>query len=326
MVEFLSPETIKLIHSYVEEQFPSVEHGIKDHGLIESAAERPTQRLYDSSEQFEDIFTKAASLMEAIIRWHPFIDGNKRTGLLSAFSFLYVNGHYLAIPLDSVKFTVKIADTREQDQETTSRLIKEISTWLKERSAKNLRDFNGKVIIFLYFPIIFLIVLNFFRFRKYVNRKLSDWFAIESHPEYAKEIGNVSNFLNSVMTDALKDLREKQRIEKQRKNIKKIQAAGYHRVSIPLGSDVPGCEENNACFLPYELKIKKGETVTWTNDDKSAHTISSGDPSNVNSIGTVFDSSLIKVGKTFSHKFKEEGLFDYFCIVHPWQKGSIIVE
>ena len=108
---------------------------------------------------------------------------------------------------------------------------------------------------------------------------------------------------------------------------KKFQMAGAaHHVSIPLGSSVPGCEKNNECFIPYELKIKKDETVLWSNDDKAAHTVTSGVPSDAVSIGTMFDSSLFMPNETFAYKFEKKGEFQYFCIVHPWQAGKIIVE
>ena len=44
-------------------------------------------------------------------------------------------------------------------------------------------------------------------------------------------------------------------------------------VSLPNGSGVPGCETTDECFLPYEAIIA---TVTWSNDDTAAHTVTSG--------------------------------------------------
>lgn len=215
MVESLSVDEIKRIHVVIQEQFPSVLHGIKDEGLIDSAAQRPNQKFYETMEPFEDIFTKAASIMEAITRWHPFFDGNKRTGLLSAFLFLYKNGYYLAIPLSSVKFTVKIADTQETDQETTMRLITEISEWLKEHSSNSEAGFSLKVLRYLYLPIVSLVILNYVGFRRYVTKKVNEWFSIKSHPEYEKEIGDVSKFLGEVMQGTMNDL--KRRRKKKRK-------------------------------------------------------------------------------------------------------------
>ena len=98
-------------------------------------------------------------------------------------------------------------------------------------------------------------------------------------------------------------------------------------VSVPAGSSVPGCETTNECFIPAEVTVDVGGEVTWSNDDTAAHTVIDGDlnvdPDNV---GTVFDSSLFMAGKTFSHKFDAAGEYPYFCMVHPWMVGKVIVQ
>ncbi|MBI5698025.1 MAG: hypothetical protein HZC29_06005 [Thaumarchaeota archaeon] len=95
-------------------------------------------------------------------------------------------------------------------------------------------------------------------------------------------------------------------------------------VSIPEGSSSPGCEEDNTCFVEAETMVSVGGTVTWTNDDTAAHTVTSGTPSD--GPDGVFDSSIIMSGATFEHTFEEAGEYDYFCIVHPWMTGKITVE
>ena len=94
-------------------------------------------------------------------------------------------------------------------------------------------------------------------------------------------------------------------------------------VSLPAGTSVPGCEETDACYTPSSVSIGVGETVTWSNDDTAAHTVTSGTPSG--GLDGIFDSSLFAAGTTFSHTFEEEGTFDYFCMVHPWMVGNVIV-
>jgi plastocyanin len=96
------------------------------------------------------------------------------------------------------------------------------------------------------------------------------------------------------------------------------------KVSIPSGSSTPGCEENDRCFIPSTVVIGVGGTVTWTNDDTAAHTVTSG--SAENGPDGMFDSSLLMAGKTFEHTFEEAGEYDYFCVVHPWMTGKVIVE
>ena len=94
-------------------------------------------------------------------------------------------------------------------------------------------------------------------------------------------------------------------------------------ISIPDGTGVPGCEETNECFLPYEATVSVGSTVTWSNDDSAAHTVTSG---NVNAGPTgVFDSGLFMAGSTFTFDFDEAGKYDYFCMVHPWMTGFVDV-
>ncbi len=63
--------------------------GIRDEGLLESALQRPANKL---SYGTPDLAELAAAYAYGIARNHPFIDGNKRTALVTSFTFLYVNG------------------------------------------------------------------------------------------------------------------------------------------------------------------------------------------------------------------------------------------
>ena len=94
-------------------------------------------------------------------------------------------------------------------------------------------------------------------------------------------------------------------------------------VSIPSGTSVPGCEETNACYLPATVSINAGDTVSWSNDDTAAHTVTSG--SAADGPSGVFDSSLLIAGGTFEHTFDSSGTEDYYCMVHPWMTGSVQV-
>ena len=88
------------------------------------------------------------------------------------------------------------------------------------------------------------------------------------------------------------------------------------------GSSTPGCEPN--CFVPSTVTIEVGETVTWDNTGgEAAHTATGGNPTDGPS--GVFDSSLIMAGGSYSHTFEAAGTFDYFCMVHPWMSGVVIV-
>jgi len=104
-------------------------------------------------------------------------------------------------------------------------------------------------------------------------------------------------------------------------------SASTSRISATSGSSLPGCEENYNCFSPYSVTVNTGTTVTWTNNDNAAHTVTSGslstDPDNT---GSDFDSSLFVAGTSFEVTFDTAGTYPYFCIVHPWMTGTVIVE
>jgi predicted secreted protein with PEFG-CTERM motif len=90
------------------------------------------------------------------------------------------------------------------------------------------------------------------------------------------------------------------------------------------GSSVPGCEQTaDGCFIPSMVTIDIGGEVIWQNNDTAAHTITSGTA--VEGPSGVFDSSLVMAGSSFSHTFDAAGTFDYFCMVHPWMAGSVMV-
>ena len=92
-------------------------------------------------------------------------------------------------------------------------------------------------------------------------------------------------------------------------------------VTISTGSSVPS---NGKFFVPATLTVSTGTTVTWTNGDSTLHTVTSGSAESGNS-GTEFDSSYLAAGKTFQHQFGTAGTFDYYCTLHPWMKGEVVV-
>ena len=67
-----------------------------------------------------------------------------------------------------------------------------------------------------------------------------------------------------------------------------------HIVETAMGSGAPGCETSNACYLPQDITINAGDTVTWDNVDTAAHTVTGGSPADGPS--GVFDSSLLMAG------------------------------
>lgn len=69
-------------------------------------------------------------------------------------------------------------------------------------------------------------------------------------------------------------------------------------------------------FSPEEIRVKKGEVVTWMNRDGKDHSIQSES----------FRSVTIKNGENFQYKFETPGTYEYHCGINPEIKGKIIVE
>ena len=86
------------------------EGGIRDLGLLESAVAMP-QTGFGGRFLHEDLFEMAAAYLFHIVRNHPFLDGNKRTGLVSALVFLRLNGvHVEATQDDVTRLVLSVAE------------------------------------------------------------------------------------------------------------------------------------------------------------------------------------------------------------------------
>lgn len=95
MTEYLSPEEILAIHAEIIDRYGGL-HGLRDLGLLESAAARP-RAGFGEFEAYPSVFDKAAALLHSTIRNHAFVDGNKRTGIVSAVLFLERNGYKVTL-------------------------------------------------------------------------------------------------------------------------------------------------------------------------------------------------------------------------------------
>jgi plastocyanin len=84
-------------------------------------------------------------------------------------------------------------------------------------------------------------------------------------------------------------------------------------------------EMGDQAYDPNPVKVKVGNTVTWTNDDSQIHTVTSGSDSSDPNMGKEFDSSMLSQNQTFSHKFTTAGEFPYFCQLHPTMVGKVVV-
>jgi plastocyanin len=92
-------------------------------------------------------------------------------------------------------------------------------------------------------------------------------------------------------------------------------------VSIAPGSSNPSATE---FYVPPEITISAGTTVTWTNDDSTIHTVTEGTPGGAGAT-PAFDSSIIAPGATWENTFDTAGEFDYYCSLHPFMTGKVIV-
>ncbi len=88
---WLTHDAVMAIHEDLIAEYGGL-GGVRDAGLLDSGLARP-QNLLAYGEP--SLFELAAAYCAGIVRNHPFIDGNKRTGLMAAYTFLRLNGFRL---------------------------------------------------------------------------------------------------------------------------------------------------------------------------------------------------------------------------------------
>ena len=89
-IEFLTLDVVLALHQRQLARFGGGE-GLRDRGLLESAVAQP-QASFGGTYAHDGLFAMAAAYLFHIVSNHPFVDGNKRAGLLAAQVFLDVNG------------------------------------------------------------------------------------------------------------------------------------------------------------------------------------------------------------------------------------------
>ena len=103
--------------------------------------------------------------------------------------------------------------------------------------------------------------------------------------------------------------------------------ADHSEVTIEAaqGSGVPGCEETaEGCYIPSTATVDVGGKVIMSNPDSAAHTFTAGSPTDGPS--GEFDTGLLMVGNSYEYSPETVGEIPYFCMVHPWMQGLIIVQ
>lgn len=95
------------------------------------------------------------------------------------------------------------------------------------------------------------------------------------------------------------------------------------QVEIVNGSSNP---DNGQFYVPPEIQISSGSRVKWTNNDIAIHTVTQGSPSEADAGSELhFDSSLMPIGSTFEHTFNDTESVDYYCTIHPWMTGKVMI-
>lgn len=120
-IEFLTVEVVVALHRRQLERFGGGT-GLRDLGLLESAVAQP-QASFGGKFVHDGLFAMAAAYLFHIVSNHPFVDGNKRAGLLAAQVFLDVNG--ITLEHDSEAFyalTMGVAEGRIDKSAVTAEL------------------------------------------------------------------------------------------------------------------------------------------------------------------------------------------------------------
>jgi death-on-curing protein len=126
MIDLQDIGSIVKLHDALVEEFGGL-GGIHDLSLLKAAILRPFTGFANGSEAFSDLTKKAAALLEGMIQYHPFVDGNKRTGMTLTKTFLRERGVNLEYgDKEVVEFTLAIA------RRTLS--FDEIERWIARRS------------------------------------------------------------------------------------------------------------------------------------------------------------------------------------------------
>lgn len=87
-------------------------------------------------------------------------------------------------------------------------------------------------------------------------------------------------------------------------------------VVIPEGASTKGTLD--VYYVPKDITVSNGSTITWQNNDITAHTSTARDGS--------FDTGLFGGGKSASVTVNGQGTVDYYCTVHPWMTGTVTIQ
>jgi predicted secreted protein with PEFG-CTERM motif len=93
--------------------------------------------------------------------------------------------------------------------------------------------------------------------------------------------------------------------------------------AIGSGSSQDCIDDAEGCYLPSVATVDLGGTVIFSNTDTAAHTWSEGTAADAT---LVFDTSMVMAGASYEYIPDTVGEFSYFCMVHPWMVGLLVVQ
>lgn len=127
-MKYLSVKDVILLHNMAIDAAGG-SHGLRDYGLLESAVLRP-QSSFGGQDLYPTIFLKCAAMVHSLLLNHMFVDGNKRTAMFSAMTFIELNGYtFLADQKEVVNYALKIENEKPE--------LEEIANWFKKHSKKS---------------------------------------------------------------------------------------------------------------------------------------------------------------------------------------------
>ena len=129
MTRHLSPQQVLFIHARLTDETGG-DHLLRDVGLLASAVARP-RAAFGGEELYADLFAQAAALMQSLLLNHPFLDGNKRTGITAAALLLLRNGYQLTADNDELeRFTFAVANGQHS--------LEEVAAWFRSNITASL--------------------------------------------------------------------------------------------------------------------------------------------------------------------------------------------
>ncbi|QPA29075.1 type II toxin-antitoxin system death-on-curing family toxin [Brucella anthropi] len=128
MIDFHSRAFIEALHQE-QLRLHGGAAGIRDSGLLDSALARPLQKEANGD---PDIFDLAAAYLFGMLKNHPFVDGNKRTGLAAADLFLYFNSFSLEAGQEDIIQLVLMVSTSEIDETGAAAFFRDHTVAIEE--------------------------------------------------------------------------------------------------------------------------------------------------------------------------------------------------